>query len=48
LGRARQTAEIIREHSAAALELQLDDRLREVSLGLWDGLTYSADNLSAV
>ena len=41
LGRARQTAEIIREHFAAAPEVQFDARLRELSLGSWDGLTYS-------
>jgi broad specificity phosphatase PhoE len=41
LGRARRTAEIIRENFAAAPELLFDDRLRELSLGSWDGLTYS-------
>lgn len=41
LGRARRTAEIIREHFTAAPELRFDDRLRELSLGSWDGLTYS-------
>jgi len=41
LGRARRTAEIIREHFTTAPELQFDDRLRELSLGSWDGLTYS-------
>jgi broad specificity phosphatase PhoE len=40
LGRARRTAEIIREHLPAAPELLLDDRLRELSIGSWDGLTY--------
>jgi probable phosphoglycerate mutase len=40
LGRARRTAEIIREHLAAPPELRFDDRLRELSLGSWDGLTY--------
>jgi broad specificity phosphatase PhoE len=40
-GRARRTAEIILEHSGAAGELRLDDRLRELSLGSWDGLTYA-------
>ena len=40
LGRARRTAEIIRGHLPAAPELHLDDRLRELSLGSWDGLTY--------
>ena len=38
--RARQTAEIICKHLATAPELQFDDRLRELSLGSWDGLTY--------
>jgi probable phosphoglycerate mutase len=40
LGRARRTAEIICEHLGAAPQLRLDDRLRELSLGSWDGLTY--------
>ncbi len=41
LGRAQGTAEIIRQHFAATPELWFDDRLRELSLGSWDGLTYS-------
>ena len=41
LGRARRTAEIIREHLDPAPEVRLDDRLRELSIGSWDGLTYS-------
>jgi probable phosphoglycerate mutase len=40
LGRARQTSEIIRQYLAADAELAVDDRLRELSLGSWDGLTY--------
>jgi probable phosphoglycerate mutase len=40
-GRARRTAEIIREHFSTAPEVQFDDRLRELSLGSWDGLTYN-------
>jgi probable phosphoglycerate mutase len=40
LGRARRTAEIICQSLDPALELSLDDRLRELSLGSWDGLTY--------
>jgi probable phosphoglycerate mutase len=40
LGRARRTAEIICGHLDPALELGFDDRLRELSLGCWDGLTY--------
>jgi len=39
LGRARRTAEIIRGHLAAETKLEFDDRLREISLGSWDGLT---------
>jgi broad specificity phosphatase PhoE len=39
-GRARRTAEIILEQRGAPGELRLDDRLRELSLGSWDGLTY--------
>ena len=37
--RLRATAEIVLEVSGLAVELQLDDRLKEVSLGSWDGLT---------
>jgi broad specificity phosphatase PhoE len=40
LGRARRTAELIREHLPAGVELRCDDRLCELSLGSWDGLTY--------
>jgi broad specificity phosphatase PhoE len=40
LGRARHTGEIIRRYIAADAELAVDDRLRELSLGSWDGLTY--------
>jgi broad specificity phosphatase PhoE len=40
LGRAKRTAELIREHLPAGTELHFDDRLRELSLGSWDGLTY--------
>ncbi|HEV2100747.1 MAG TPA: histidine phosphatase family protein [Stellaceae bacterium] len=39
-GRARRTAEIILEQRGDPGELRLDDRLRELSLGSWDGLTY--------
>jgi broad specificity phosphatase PhoE len=39
-GRARRTAEIIRERLTAPGELRLDDRLCELSLGSWDGLTF--------
>jgi broad specificity phosphatase PhoE len=39
-GRARRTAEIIGEQLAGARPLRLDDRLRELTLGAWDGLTY--------
>jgi probable phosphoglycerate mutase len=47
LGRARRTAEIICEHLDPALELGIDDRLRELSMGSWDGMTYSEIALSA-
>ncbi len=40
LGRARRTAEIVREHVDPAPELRFDARLRELSLGSWDGLAY--------
>ena len=38
IGRARRTAEIIRECLGGALPLSFDERLREISLGSWDGL----------
>lgn len=38
LGRARRTAEIIAERLGRTGMLRLDPRLREVSLGSWDGL----------
>jgi broad specificity phosphatase PhoE len=40
LGRAQRTAEIIAAHLDAEAELVIDDRLREISVGSWDGLTY--------
>jgi len=39
LGRAVATAEIIRMQVGIPSDLIIDDRLREVSLGSWDGLT---------
>jgi broad specificity phosphatase PhoE len=40
LGRAWYTAKIIREYLPGPPELRMDDRLRELSLGSWDGLSY--------
>jgi len=40
LGRATRTAEIIARHLPARPELRFDDRLREISTGSWDGLTF--------
>jgi broad specificity phosphatase PhoE len=40
-GRAQHTAEIIRAHLDGGNALYLDERLRELTLGSWDGLTYS-------
>ena len=39
-GRARRSAEIIRAKLGGAGALRIDERLREHSLGSWDGLTY--------
>ena len=39
-GRAQRTAEIIREELGYAGAVRLDARLRELTLGSWDGLTY--------
>jgi probable phosphoglycerate mutase len=38
IGRARRTAEIIATCLGRPLPVRLDDRLREISLGSWDGL----------
>ena len=38
IGRARRTAEIIAECLGRTAPLRLDERLREISLGSWDGL----------
>ena len=40
LGRARRTAELIRDSLDGRVALDLDDRLAEISLGSWDGLSY--------
>jgi len=37
-GRARRSAELIAEALGRAGELRLDERLREISIGSWDGL----------
>jgi broad specificity phosphatase PhoE len=39
-GRAMRTAKIIAEHLLTGPELVIDARLREISAGLWDGLTF--------
>jgi len=46
LGRARRTAEIIAEVLGRPAPLQFDDRLREISLGSWDG--YDRSELAAL
>lgn len=38
IGRASRTAEIIRDRLGRASALRFDDRLREISLGSWEGL----------
>jgi len=47
LGRATRTAEIIARHLPAPPELTIDDRLREHSVGSWDGLTFRDIELRA-
>lgn len=39
-GRALRTSELVREELGGNNELRIDDRLREHSVGSWDGLTY--------
>ncbi len=41
LGRARRTAEIIRDQMPVIGRLRTDCKLRELTMGSWDGLTYS-------
>lgn len=38
IGRARRSAELIREQLGSTAPITFDDRLREISLGSWDGL----------
>ncbi len=38
LGRARRTAEIIAQSLGRRAPIRFDDRLREISIGSWDGL----------
>ncbi len=40
IGRARRTAELIQAELPGAGAIEYDDRLREISLGSWDGLGY--------
>lgn len=39
IGRARRSAELIRDQLGYNLPLSFDERLREISIGSWDGLT---------
>jgi broad specificity phosphatase PhoE len=39
LGRARQTAQIVREEAGLRAEITFDQRLAEITLGSWDGMT---------
>ncbi|MGA8760051.1 MAG: histidine phosphatase family protein [Stellaceae bacterium] len=41
LGRARRTAEIIRDQLRGIGSLRVDERLRELTMGSWDGLTFN-------
>lgn len=41
IGRALHTAEIIRAYLGDTAPLRLDDRLREISLGSWEGLDHA-------
>ena len=41
LGRARRTAEIIAERLTYMAPLRFDERLREISLGSWEGLDHA-------
>lgn len=39
LGRARRTADLIREAGGFTAEIAVDERLSEITLGRWDGMT---------
>ena len=39
LGRARQTAQIVREEAGLTTQIAFDPRLAEITLGSWDGMT---------
>jgi alpha-ribazole phosphatase/probable phosphoglycerate mutase len=39
LSRARRTAEVIMEHNPADLAIESRDELREISFGIWEGLS---------
>ena len=41
LGRARRTAEIVRDQLRGIRTLRIDERLRELTMGSWDGLTFN-------
>ncbi len=41
LGRARRTAEIIRDQLRGIGSLRVDELLRELTMGSWDGLTFN-------
>lgn len=47
LGRATRTADIIARRLPARPEPAIDDRLREISAGSWDGLTFGEIELLA-
>jgi alpha-ribazole phosphatase/probable phosphoglycerate mutase len=44
LSRARRTAEVIMEHNGAEADIVIRDELKELSFGIWEGLTVSEIN----
>lgn len=45
LKRAKQTAEIVLKNSDNNIDIQYDDRIKEINMGIYEGKCFSPDNL---
>lgn len=45
LKRAKQTAEIVLKNSGNNINIQYDDRIKEINMGVYEGKSFSPDNL---
>lgn len=45
LDRAKQTAELVLKHSENNIDIQYDDRLKEINMGIYEGKSFKRDNL---